>query len=361
MHEQFMLAALKQAWLGRGQCAPNPAVGAVAVHNHSIIAQAFHSGAGSLHAERKLLESLPGDCSHLTLYVTLEPCNHWGKTPPCIDIIVQRGVKKVFYGYADPNPIVSENHTPTQLRHHGVEVVFYPLPAIDDFYRSYTYWIKTGQPWVTVKMAQSLDGKVAGAHGKTIMFSNALSAEFTHQQRQYTDVILTTAATVNQDNPALNVRLEGHHPMSKPVAILDRIGKLKPELNIYKTSKRCLIYHRVGFQYQQPSMVEQRALLECYAVPESVSLSGERLLDILAVLKHLGETGFHDVWVEAGPRLFHTLHQQNLVHTTHLYLVPTVLGQDAFSMYAMDNFFERPHRTTWQVMGDNLRGTFEWS
>lgn len=352
MHEQFMLAALKQAWLGRGQCAPNPAVGAVAVDNETIIAQAFHSGAGSLHAERKLLETLPEDCRDLTIYVTLEPCNHWGKTPPCVDALIARRVKRVVYGYTDPNPLVSKNDTPAQLRAHGIDVIFYPMPELTLFYRSYSYWVKNKRPWVTVKIAQTFDGKIAGIGGQTVMFSNADAAEFTHRHRLHTDVILTTAATLNQDNPALNVRRGREVVASKPVAILDRKSTLKQDLQIYETATRCLVYR--GLEVHQVKS-SARAAVEVYTVPERSSG-----LDLDVVLAHLGGLGFHDVWVEAGARLFRALHALNLVHTTYLYLVPRVLGREGLSLYETINCFERPHQLNWQPLGNNMLAIFEW-
>lgn len=349
MHEHFMLAALKQAWLGRGQCAPNPAVGAVAVRDDSIIAQAFHSGAGSLHAERKLFESLPMDCRDLTIYVTLEPCNHWGKTPPCLDILIERGVKQVVYGHADPNPIVSQNNTPEQLRKHGIEVIFYPLFEVAHFYRSYDYWIKTKRPWVTVKIAQTFDGKIAGPKGARIQLSNSICSEFTHEHRQHTDVILTTAKTINQDNPMLNARLNGVS-IAKPVAILDRGGRLRCDAHVYKTASRCLIYH--GSKHP----LSENTPGNVYVLPET-SLG----LDLKALFTHLGGLGFHDVWVEAGSRLFCALHREYLVNTTHIYLVPNVLGDDHLSLYDAFDFFERPHQVSWKALKDNVLGTFEWS
>src|SRR3990167_7926676 len=171
MHEQFMLAALQQAWLGRGACAPNPAVGAVAVQSGRIIAQAFHSGAGYPHAEVLLLETLPQPCKDVTVYVTLEPCNHWGRTPPCVDALIERGIACVVYAYRDPNPIVALENTPQRLLDNGIDVVHWPMALIDAFYASYTHWIQTGVPWVTVKMAQTLDGKIAGPHGVRIPLS----------------------------------------------------------------------------------------------------------------------------------------------------------------------------------------------
>ena len=103
MHEQFLLAALEQAKLGQGQCAPNPSVGAVAVQNGKIIAQAFHKGAGTPHAEQLLLAQLPPKMLGVNVYITLEPCNHWGKTPPCVQVLSDYGVERVYFAYFDPS------------------------------------------------------------------------------------------------------------------------------------------------------------------------------------------------------------------------------------------------------------------
>jgi len=139
MHEPFMHAALKQARLKRGFTAPNPAVGAVAVLDGNIIAQASHPGMGQPHAEQLLLKALPDDCSNISLYVTLEPCNHWGRTPPCVDGLIARKFKQVVYAYRDPNPLVAANNTPALLTEQGIDVVHYPLPEIDAFYESYAF------------------------------------------------------------------------------------------------------------------------------------------------------------------------------------------------------------------------------
>ncbi len=332
MHEKFLLAALEQARLRRGETAPNPAVGAVAVRAENIIAQASHPGVGLPHAEQLLLQSLPEDCSEITIYVTLEPCNHWGKTPPCVDALIARGVKKVVYAYADPNPLVAENNTPALLKAHGIDVVHCPIPAIDEFYKSYTFWLKTGRPWVTVKMAQTFDGKIAGEGGQRMMLSNVVCAAFTHQQRLQTDVILTTAKTIRADNPLLNARV-GEHQVAKPLAVLDRTRSLATSANIYKTAKRLHLYH-AKHQEQQ--------------------------LDVRAILEDLGRIGYHDVWVEAGSELFNHLHQHNLVQRTYLFLVPKILGPHAMSLYAEDNFLTKAEHIAWEAMGDNLKVTLDW-
>ena len=347
MHEQFLLAALQQAWLGRGACAPNPAVGAVAVHNGKIIAQAFHSGAGLPHAEQLLLALLPEKCTDITVYVTLEPCNHWGRTPPCVDALVLRGVERVVYAYKDPNPVVALNHTPERLAARGVDALHFPVPAIDDFYKSYSYWLRTGRPWVTVKMAQTVDGKIAGALGARVLLSNDACAAFTHQQRLYSDVLLTTAETVNQDNPLLNVRLSDQI-IAKPVAILDSRGRLNARAKLHETARHCYVY-------QGKNQDENQIRHSFYTVP----MDGDGL-DLSAVLQHLGSLGFHDVWVEAGARLFRALHRAQLVQRTYLYLVPRVLGPDAVFLYDQDDFFRHAHEIKWQAMKDNMMVILDW-
>ena len=393
MHEPFLLAALDQARLGRGMCAPNPSVGAVAVHEEKIIAQSWHRGAGTPHAEQLLLEQLPEQCANITLYVTLEPCNHWGKTPPCVDAIIKRGFKKVVYAYRDPNPIIINNNTPRLLSEHGIDVLYFPLPAIDAFYESYRYWTLTHKPWVTVKMAQTMDGKIAGAAGERVTISNAICADFTHNQRLHSDVILTTARTVNQDNPLLNVRLS-EDVVAKPVAIIDSHLKLNPEATILASAKHCHIYydasHPLEMAHQNSTCLTTNpfptsrdlsagsrniyasldtadkprdvggvgmgeSLRTCYAMP-----ARDGRLDLEAVICHLGELGYHDVWVEAGAALFHSLHLARLVNRTYLYIAPTVLGDEAVSGYHDATYFNQAPQVTWQIMGDNVMATFDW-
>jgi len=332
MHEQFLLAALEQARLRRGVTAPNPAVGAVAVRAEKIIAQASHPGVGHPHAEQLLLQDLPEDCSDITIYVTLEPCNHWGKTPPCVDGLIARRVKRVVYAYADPNPLVAENNTPALLKASGIDVRHHPLDEIDAFYESYAFWLQTGRPWVTVKMAQTFDGKIAGEGGQRVMLSNAECAEFTHLERLNTDVILTTTKTIKADNPLLNARV-GEQVVAKPVAVLDRTRSLESSANIHKTAKKLHLYH---------------------------AKHDEKQLDLLPILDDLGRIGYHDVWVEAGGELFNYLHRQGLVQRTYLYLVPKILGTQATSLYAQDNILDKAKHITWEAMGDNLKVTLDW-
>lgn len=349
MHKKFLISALEQAQLGRGYCAPNPSVGAVAVRDGNIIAQAWHRGAGTAHAEQLLLAQLPKDCSEISLYVTLEPCNHWGRTPPCSDAIIERCVQRVVYAYADPNPLVARRDTTALLKAHQIDVVHYPLPEIDQFYASYRRWVDSTQPTVTAKIAQTLDGKIAACGGQQVMISNQYCHDFTHKMRCQSDVILTTAATVNQDNPLLNVRL-GNEPIAKPVAIIDRRGLLREDVNIFTTAKHCHIFYDERYP---PNKIPANTTYYPVFVENGI-------MDLKSVISQLGQIGFHDVWVEAGAQLFSALHQQQLVHKTYVYLAPKLLGERALSGYISPDIFDKPHQLAWYPMGDNMMAVFDW-
>lgn len=347
MHEQFLLAALEQASFGQGRCAPNPSVGAVAVQNGRIIAQAWHQGAGTPHAEHLLLAQIPPKTPGVSLYITLEPCNHWGRTPPCVDAIINHGIEEVIFSYLDPNPVVVQNHSSIKLQSHGINVVHFPLSAVDEFYKSYIYWTATKKPRVTVKMAHSLDGKIGGPNGERIYLSNSLCGEFTHKMRAATDVILTSARTVSLDNPKMNVRLNDM-TQSKQVAIIDSDLSLDKKAVIFSTAEHCHIYHKSGRTKDYPNST-------FYSMPEK-----DGKIDLVAVMKHLGELGFHDVWVEAGGTLFTALHQDKLVHRTYLYIVPLSLGHNAISAYQQSGLFDQKHTVSWHAMGNNMIACMDW-
>lgn len=346
MHEKYLLAALEDAKLGRGICAPNPSVGAVAVKNSEIIGHAWHRGAGTPHAEKLLIEQLPANLSGVTLYVTLEPCNHQGRTPPCVDAIIQYGFEKVVFAYQDPNPIVVKNNSPELLQSQGITVLHHPLPEIDAFYESYAYWTQTGKPWVTAKIAHTFDGKIAGPKGARISLSNVICNDFTHQNRLLNDIILTTSRTVNQDKPKLNVRLPGITQI-KPIAILDRMLSVDDS---FLTAQHCYIFY--DEQLDRPKNMDNRSYYP-------VSCVADRL-DLHAVIKQLGELGFHSVWVEAGGRLFTAMHQAHLVHRTHIYLVPSVLGDSATPAYYSTDVLDNPKKMRWMPMDDNMLVTLDW-
>lgn len=350
--KQFLLAALEQAVLGRGLCAPNPSVGAVAVLRGEIIAQAYHQGAGSAHAEALLLQQLPADACDISLYVTLEPCNHWGRTPPCVDAIIKHpAINQVIFGYYDPNPIVRASETSAILSQHGISCRFMKLSEITAFYQSYTHWLHTNKPFVTAKLAQSLDGKIAEADNKPCAISNACCNEFTHQQRKQADVILTTARTIICDDPMLNARV-GTQCYAKDLAIIDSQLCLPMDAKLFTLAKKIHIFHDAAKKAK--ACTDGR-------IHYHPIVSTTKGLVLAELITALGALGYHDVWVEAGARLFSSLHQADLVDRTYIYIAPKILGDRAINAYTEPFLTQQTTaRISWSIMADNAMLQLDW-
>jgi len=350
MHQQFLLAALDQAKRGQGICAPNPSVGAVAVRNGKIIAQAWHKGAGSPHAEQLLITQFPAKTPGVTMYVTLEPCNHWGRTPPCTEAIIEHGIEQVIYGFRDPNPLVIKNDTPRTLRKHNIDCLYYPQPEINEFYKSYVYWTATGRPRVVAKIAHSLDAKIAGRRNKRVNLSNDLCKKFTHQLRSKTDIILTSAKTIYYDDPLLNVRLNGKQ-QSKILAVLDQHLTMDLKAKALQHARRVHIFH--SSSYKPPPKVIP-------GITYHPIQSGKYGLDLVSVLEQLGQEGYHDVFIEAGGTLFSAFHKENLVQQTYVYIVPETLTTDSVSAYPIDNLFTKKAKISWLPKDNNMILQMDW-
>lgn len=349
MHKYFMMAALEQAWLGRGICAPNPSVGAVAVHQGKIIARAYHKGVGTTHAEPQVLQQLPPGLQDVSLYITLEPCNHWGRTPPCVDAIIQYGIARVIYGFQDPNPVVVKNDSSKIMKKSGIPFLHYPLKEVDAFYQSYNYWNHKGKPWVTAKIAQSLDAKIAGPDGKPCALSNSACAEFTHQQRLHCDAILTTARTISVDNPKLNARVGGSE-QSKIIVILDSHLSLTGDEQVFSKATHCIVYYNAKHK-----MKKKIPNSSYFPIAEK-----DGLLNLVAVIDHLGSLGFHDLWVEAGGLLFSALHRERLVNRSYIYIVPKTLGANAIPSFCGETIFTEKPTISWQIKADNVIACLDW-
>ncbi|KTC69359.1 riboflavin biosynthesis protein RibD [Legionella birminghamensis] len=347
MDEKYLLAALEQASMGRGICAPNPSVGAVAVRDGEIIARAFHKGAGTPHAEVLVFEQYPKNLDGVTLYVTLEPCNHWGRTPPCVNAVIAQGVSRVVYGYRDPNPVVISNNTPSILAEHGIESRYLPLKEIDEFYQSYRHWRHTKKPFVSTAIKQNINETTFKADTK-------LSAlHFFNLQRKNTDVVLTSAQSVNDYNPSLNACIEGvNYP--KNIAILDENLQLNPEAHILKSSKKVLIYFDEG---NEP--VLHNSLITYYSIKKVNTLES-----LNQMISHLGELGYHDIWVEGDTELLSAIHQAQLVDRTYIYKIANqkgLKGEDLANIYMKGSLTqEKEALITWQNVGDETILCCDW-
>lgn len=225
-----MYHALHLAAKGMGFVAPNPMVGAVIVYQDRIIGEGYHRQFGGAHAEVEAFNAVhPDDCKHLpesTLYVSLEPCSHHGKTPPCAHRIVQEGVKKVVVAVTDPNPLVAGNGI-RYLREHGVEVTEGLLSdEASDLNKAFFQYHQKGMPWITLKWAQSADGFLAGLHRQPVHFTSHTSDMMVHRLRAEHQAILIGAATAISDDPLLTVR---HCKGNDPIRIILSDGRLLPQ------------------------------------------------------------------------------------------------------------------------------------
>jgi diaminohydroxyphosphoribosylaminopyrimidine deaminase/5-amino-6-(5-phosphoribosylamino)uracil reductase len=326
---EYLKRALSLAWQRRGFCAPNPSVGAVIVKDHQIFSEGNHPAAGLAHAEVVALQALKekkGNPEGATLYVTLEPCCHQGKTPPCTDAIIQSGIKKVIYSFKDPNPKVS-GHGEKILREAGIECRQIPIDEINEFYKSYNRWVKSKLPFVTAKLAVSLDGKIAGKKGQRVMLTGEEAEKFTHQCRHHSDAILTSAKTIIQDNPSLNIRLS-EEIIAKPVYILERDLSVPKDAKIFKTASNVIILHE------------------------------EKLLD---AIKKIGEAGIHDLWVEVGGNIFSALIEQKLVQRVFIYIAPMVIGNLGIEGFiANTNLFNNIKNIQWKILGHDAVCEMNW-
>lgn len=351
------MLALELARTGKGYCAPNPCVGAVVVKEGSVIATGYHRGSGYPHAEVEALKQLSFALScHADVYVTLEPCCHHGKTPPCTDAIIQSGIRQVFYGLKDPDYRVSGKGIAI-LEAAGIICTYLPLPEINAFYQSYCYWQKYKKPYVTAKLALSADGKIAGVGGKPVKISGAKAALFTHQQRHQADALLTTARTIGCDNPQLNVRLPDKIGQ-KAVYVLDRTLSIPATAQIFATAKSLTLFHSNKVCENRIAHYRNQGAI-CIEVPE---MNEQPLLAWETVLSELGKAGIHDLWVEAGGRCFESLILANCLQKAYLYFSPNYLGVESQSAFSAEqNLFANVQEITWQVLGGDAVCQLTWN
>ena len=347
IHADYLRLALQAAEEFAGLTAPNPAVGAVLVKEGEVLAVGAHQRAGTAHAEVNAL-TIAGDARGAIAYVTLEPCCHQGKTPPCTHALIAAGVSQVFYGLADPNPQVTGKGQ-AQLQAAGILCTHLPLAEINEFYRHYAYFHQHGLPWVTVKLALSLDGKIAAARGQPVTLSGAAVNHFTHLQRKRHHCLLTTITTVQNDDPALNVRLGAEPPLLKPVFILDPWLQFSPQQQLAATAQKIILLHQKGV-----SPTKEQQQFEC------IEVQGEGgQLDLSEVLVAIAKAGFHSVWVEVGGRCLQSFLKQNLAQQGYFYICPKLLGDDATPGFPQASFSDLG-LPSWHILGEDVVANFQW-
>ena len=318
---RFMREALRLARKGGTRVHPNPRVGAVLVKGQTILSRAAHDYFGGPHAEVNVLrrvKKLPADA---TLYTTLEPCGHWGKTPPCVELILAKKISRVVIAAKDPNPLVSGKSL-LLLKKAGVRVTQGVLEEEAEFLnRDFRQWITKKIPYVTVKIAQTLDGKIATAAGESRWITGPEARRFSHGLRAETDAVLVGVNTVLKDDPRLDARLPGA-PRQPLKVILDGTLKTPSSARIFAKplATRPLIFTTRRASARSIHLLRRQA--EVVVVKDL----GKGRVDLNAVLKFLGKRGIVSLLIEGGGEVIASALTQKIVNECYVFVAPKILG-----------------------------------
>lgn len=323
--EQFMKRAIELAKQGVGWTAPNPLVGAVVVKNGRVIGEGYHRKYGELHAERNALAACTEDPAGATLYVTLEPCCHYGKTPPCTEIIIEKKIAKVVIGSRDPNPKVAGKGARI-LREHGIEVVEdYMREACDALNPVFFHYITTKTPYVVLKFAMTLDGKIATRTGASKWITGEAARNHVHQLRGRYAGILAGIGTVLADDPMLNCRIDGAHQPLR--IILDSHLRIPMGSRLVRSAKEypLLIVCNESARDREEGTSRIQKLEEAgakvWTLPEK---NGHPDLNVL--MQRLGEEKIDSVLIEGGGTVNEAALKAHIVHHVYAYIAPKIFG-----------------------------------
>ncbi|MFQ5631649.1 MAG: bifunctional diaminohydroxyphosphoribosylaminopyrimidine deaminase/5-amino-6-(5-phosphoribosylamino)uracil reductase RibD [bacterium] len=358
--KDFMQLALSLAQKGRGCVLPNPLVGAVVVKDGKIISQGYHAKFGSDHAEVNALREAEELAIGATLYVTLEPCSHFGKTPPCVDRILQANIQRVVVAMQDPNPTVSGNGI-AKLRANGVQVDAGLLEkealALN---RPFVKFITRQLPFVTLKIAQTLDGRIADCNGRSKWITGAEALALVHQWRFEAGAVLVGIGTVLADNPRLTVRhIEGKQPIR---IVLD--AELRIPLNCHLLTddfvEKTLIFTKdSGLQSKKVKAITARGA-QVLKVPVT-----NQFLPIQEVLAALAKLDIAHVLVEGGAEIFSSFLKEKCADRLSLVIAEKIFGDGKMTMNFAGFSAENPlvfENSTWEKIGrDRLfLADFRW-
>lgn len=314
----YMGLAINLAKATTGQTSPNPHVGAVLVKNHQIVGMGAHLKAGEPHAEVHAIRMAGDKAEGATLYVTLEPCSHFGKTPPCSNLVIEAGIKKVFVASLDPNPLVGGAGIKKMLAA-GIEVeVGVMKDEAEALNKVFFHYINTGLPFVTLKTAISLDGKIATVAGESQWITSVESRKDVHQFRHTHDAILVGVNTVIKDNPSLTARLEGG--AKNPIrVILDTRLRTPPESAVINDQQaQTIIVTGAEVDSTRVKQFSAKGI-------EIIKLATPEII-IPDMLKKLGERGISSVYVEGGAEVHGSFLKEKAFQQVITYIAPKLIG-----------------------------------
>jgi riboflavin biosynthesis protein RibD len=339
---EFMRRAIALARQGGGFVHPNPLVGCVVVKDGQVIAEGYHEKYGEFHAERNALTRCKADTTGATLYVTLEPCCHYGKTPPCTEIIIEKGIAKVFVGILDPNPLVAGKGVKI-LQDAGIEVISGLCEdEIREMNKVFLKYITTKRPYVIMKTAMTLDGKIAAHSGDSKWVTNEESRKMVHELRSELSGVIVGIGTVLADDPMLTCRLEGEHHQPIRIVVDSNLripidSQLVKTANEYRTIVACRHFDRSEAERseveksslnvnKQKGFLDSLRSLEMTGVELLECQSNNNHVDINDLMTRLGAMGIDSLLLEGGGTLNAAFLEAGCVDEVWAFIAPKIIG-----------------------------------
>lgn len=319
----YMSVALDLAREGLGKTVPNPSVGCVIVKDDEIIAKARTANSGRPHAETIAIEQAGENTKSATLYVTLEPCNTCGHTGPCVSAIIKAGIQRVVIACSDP--FQKDAGSIDALKQAGIDVVEnFAKEEAEEINKGFFTTITKNRPWVTVKIATSLDGKIATASGESKWITSEASRHYVHQIRATYDGILTGTGTLMADNPTLTVRLEGYDGPQPKRFVLNNNQKLPEQANILNDIKQSPVYFVTSQQPQ--SELKDKGL-------QFINAPYEEGFDLNTALEKIKDKDITRLLIEAGPKTITSFLKTGLVDEILWFKAPVLIGNDGIPAF----------------------------
>lgn len=318
----YMLRAIELAKLGSGFVNPNPAVGAVIVKDGRIISEGYHHAYGALHAERDAFSKLTESAEGATIYVTLEPCCHFGKQPPCTEAVIEHRIARVIIGSRDPNPMVSGKGC-KQLRENGIEVIEdFMRDECDKINPAFFHYIQTGKPYVVMKYAMTLDGKIATHTGESKWITGETARKHVHKTRAMYSAIMAGIGTVLADDPMLNARIDGVNAHQPVRIIIDSKLKIPVDSNIVKTAAeyRTVLAHGADASDDKKHLLADKGveLIEC--------ADDKGQVDLKKVTEWMTTQKLDSVLIEGGGQIHEAALRAGIVNHVMAYVAPKMFG-----------------------------------
>jgi len=315
-HKKYMEIALQLAEKGRGHVSPNPLVGCVIVKRGKIVGKGYHRKYGQDHAEINAIRSAAKKANNATMYVNIEPCSHWGKTPPCTEKVVEAGIREVIVGMEDPNPLVDGYK---ELKFRGLKtkigILREEAKKLNEIYMQYS---KSKKPFVILKLAMSLDGKIATSTGDSKYITSKEARKFVHQIRNDVDGVMVGINTITRDNPILDSRLvNGKNPIK---VILDSSLKISERSKVLKDPGKVIIATTKKAPKKKVNKLHQKGVTILTLKPK------HGLVDLKELMKELGKSEITSVMIEGGGELSGNAIKEGIVNKILMFTAPKLIG-----------------------------------